>query len=221
MRTKTNHNYPSQRFLNHFLCAGSSALILSIAHTFPQYWFISLFALIPFLWRTIKVSLVDSIILGVVLASCYTTVTYPGEILIAPLKFCFRFFLLNLVFVSLGAAVNILKGFIGFSPIFTATLWLPFEYILIHYAGLGNIFIFANNGSGFVIRVASLSGILMVSFSIVLINSLILKFIEYIGVKIIASDNDILIKSKNYYIHFKEIVIARYCCYSIDPRAPP
>jgi hypothetical protein len=39
------------RFLENFLWAGGSALLIAVSHRYPKHWFVSLFALIPFLYR--------------------------------------------------------------------------------------------------------------------------------------------------------------------------
>ena len=76
MREKCEHSDRSLRLLNHFLFAGGSALILSIAHIYPEYWFVSLFALVPFLWRVTRANLPDSILLGIILAA--VAAVYPS-----------------------------------------------------------------------------------------------------------------------------------------------
>jgi len=38
-----------------FLFAGSSAFLLLCANLFPDFWYLSFFALTPFLWRIVKV----------------------------------------------------------------------------------------------------------------------------------------------------------------------
>lgn len=221
MRAKTNHNDSSLRFLNHFLCAGSSALILSIAHIYPEYWFVSLFALVPFLWRLNRVSLSGSIVLGIILASCYTFVAFTGEILVAPSAFLFKLFCLSLIFSIFGITVNRVRKHIGFNPVFIAALWLPLEYILTHSTSLGNIFALSNISSGFMVRFASLFGFLMLSFSIVLINSLILMFIEHIGRRVFSKGKIRFAKEKQWYRQFKNIIIFKRWYHFLDPRAPP
>lgn len=207
--------------LEHFLCAGTSALLLSIAHIYPEYWFISLFALVPFLWRLNKVNLVGSVILGIMLAGCYAFVAYTAEILVAPSAFLFNLFCLSLIFSIFGIAVNRLKRFIGFNPVFIAALWLPLEYILAHHTGLGNIFTFSNSGSGFVVRFASLFGFLMLSFGIVLINSLILMFIEHVGQKGFSKSKFKFAKEIKIYLDFEGVIPVKRWYYIPNPRAPP
>ncbi len=165
----------------HFLCAGTSALILSIAHIHPEYWFLSLFALVPLLWRLNRTTLAGSILLGMILACCYAFVTFIGEALVAPGNFFLNLLLLSLVFSIFGIAVNRIKKYIGFSPVFIAALWVPLEYFLIKYPGMGGVLSFPTADSSGLIRFASLFGLLMVSFFIVLINSALFMLLEYVS----------------------------------------
>ena len=55
------------QFTEHFVYAGTSALVLSLAHIHSTYWFLSFFALIPFLWRLNRTSLSGSIVVGIIL----------------------------------------------------------------------------------------------------------------------------------------------------------
>ena len=43
-------------YLVDFIYGGSSALLLSLAHIFGDLWFISFFALVPFLWRIFQIN---------------------------------------------------------------------------------------------------------------------------------------------------------------------
>jgi apolipoprotein N-acyltransferase len=180
------HSMPVQndymsRYLALFLSAGSSALLLSIAHLRPELWFLSLFALVPLLWRLNRTSLAGSILLGVILACCYAFVTFISEALIAPGSFLLNLLLLSLVFSIFGMAVYVVRKYIGFSPIFIAAIWVPLEYILIRYPGMGGVLISQTADSSGLLRFASLFGILMISFFIMLVNSILLVLIEYVN----------------------------------------
>ncbi len=181
MDADSRHNDITVRLLAHFICAGTSALILSIAHIYPEYWFISLFALVPLLWQLNRTTLAGSILLGVILAGCYAFVAFIGEALAAPADFLLNLLLLSLVFSIFGMAVNGAKKYIGFNPVFVAAIWVPLEYFLIRYPGMGGVLSFPTADSSELIRFASLFGLLMISFFIVLVNSIILMLIEYVS----------------------------------------
>ena len=221
MDADPEHNDITLKLLVHFICAGSSALILSIAHIHPEYWFISLFAMVPFLWRLNRTTLSGSILLSVILAGCYAFVVYTDRVLVAPGSFLLNLLLLSLVFSIFGIAVNRIKSYIGFSPVFIAALWLPLEYVLTNYTALGSIFSLSNAGSGFVVRFASLFGFLMISFCIVLINSLILMLLQHAYLKGYSNSKFRFSKEKSYRFHFENILPLRNWYYILNPRAPP
>ena len=181
MDADSRHKGIRSRLLAHFICAGTSALILSIAHVHPEYWFMSLFALVPLLWQLKRTTLAGSILLGVILACCYAFVAFIGEALAAPGDFILNLLLLSLVFSIFGIAVNGVRKYIGFSPVFVAAIWVPLEYFLIRYPGMGGVLSFPTADSSELIRFASLFGLLMISFFIVLVNSVILMLIEYVS----------------------------------------
>jgi len=216
---RSNDN--SIKFLENFVCAGSSALLISFAHLYPEFWFVSLFALVPFLWRIKKLDLSESMVLGIILASCYSFVVYPDEILITPKTFLFKFFFINVIFSIFSITVNKTRKYIGFNPIFIAIFWLPLEYVLVHHTGLENIFTFKNSDSWFVLRFSLLFGSLMLSFCIVLINSLILMFVEYIQQRVFSSDNPQRAEDKKSYSWCGEVLPERILYYFRKPRAPP
>lgn len=214
-------NDTALRLLVHFICAGTSALILSIAHLHPECWFVSLFALVPFLWRLNNANLPGSILLGVMLAGCYAFVAFIGEVLISPGEFFLKLLFLSLVFSIFGVSINLAKKYIGFYPIFTAALWLPVEYILTHYVGLKYIFTFALADSSITVRFASLFGCLMVSFGIMLINSLILMLIELVSNRDYSFRKKSFARRTIFFSHYENSIQQRIWYYIINPRAPP
>lgn len=211
----------SIRVLESFLCAGSSALLISFAHLYPEFWFVALFALIPFLWRAIKTSLFESILLGGLLATSYCFVAFPIGSWATPGTFLFKLLGLNVLFVLYAIVVNRIKKHIGFNAIFIAALWLPLEYALSHYAGLGNLFAISANESSLLLRIGSLFGLLMVSFVVVLVNTLILIFFKHV-VEALSSKATFPVKdAKRAYLPFKEILLEKRWYYFSAPRAPP
>jgi hypothetical protein len=207
------------RLLESFLCAGSSALLISAAHLYPEFWFVSLFALIPFLWRAIRVSLFESIILGGLLAASYCFVSFRVESWAAPGAFLFTLVGLIVLFALYGTVVNRIKKYIGFNVIFIAVLWLPVEYALSHYAGLGNLLALSTGESSLLL--GSLFGMLMISFVIVLVNSLILIILRQVAQVLFSRGTFSIPDDKRPYPPFKEIILERRWYYFPDVRAPP
>jgi hypothetical protein len=207
------------RLLESFLCAGSSALLISAAHLYSEFWFVSLFALIPFLWRAIRVSLFESIVLGGLLAASYSFVAFRLESWATPGAFLFTLVGLIALFALYGTVVNRIKKHLGFNVIFIAALWLPVEYALSHYAGLGNLFAISANESSLLL--GSLFGMLMISFVIVLINSLILIILRQVAQVLFSRGTLSIPDDKKAYPPFKEIILERRWYYFPDVRAPP
>ena len=164
-----------------FLAGGGSALLLSIAHLHHRLWFLSLFALVPYLWRLKRTCIRCSIALGAIFAFFFSFVVFINDLTVSPMGFCFKLSVLISIFSIFGVAVNGIKKYIGFYPIFIAALWMPLEYFLIRYIGNGGILDFSDVDSSIIIRFGSLFGLLMVSFFVMLVNSIILMLIEYMG----------------------------------------
>ena len=57
------------------LCVGSSAMFLYIAHNHPQFWYLSLIAFVPFLWRLLQVNLWGTLCLATTLGTIFVLAT--------------------------------------------------------------------------------------------------------------------------------------------------
>ena len=209
------------RWTEAFLCAGSSALLISAAHLYPELRFVSLFALVPFLWRAIRASLIESMVLGGLLALSYAFIAIRPESWASPGTLILTVVGLVVLFALYGAAVNRIKTRIGFNAIFIAALWLPLEYFLSEYANLEYLFAIATDESGFLLRIGSLFGMLTIPFVVVLINSLILVVLRQIVRVLLSCDRHPIPEKQRTSPPFKEITYERrWYCYP-DVRAPP
>jgi len=209
------------KFLENFICAGSSALLISVALLHPELWFVSLLALIPFLWRATRVSLFESIVLGGVLVTSYCFITVPIASWATSGAFLLKLLALNVLFVLYGTVVNRMAKHVGFNVIFIAVLWLPLEYTLSRYADLGSMFAFSDGDCSVLIRMGSLFGMLMVSFLVVLVNSLILILLKRVVQALSSRATFPITNDKKLYFAFKEIILERRWYYFPDLRAPP
>jgi hypothetical protein len=209
-------------FLESFLPAGTSALLISVSHLRPEYWFVSLFALVPFLRRAVRVGLFESMALGALLATSYCFVTVGIAAWGTPSAFLLKLLSLNVFFALYGLLVNRISKHIGFNVIFIAVLWLPIEYALNHYAHMGSIFTLQEGrGSTVFLRISSLFGVLMLSFFVVLINSLILITTEHF-LRALCSSATLPAEDKQGLCEiYREMAVKKSCDYFIDPRAPP
>jgi hypothetical protein len=71
---KSRGEPPVGGLAGNFLFAGSSACLLVVANLFPHYWYLSFFALTPFLWRIIRLDALGALQLGLFLVS----VSFPS-----------------------------------------------------------------------------------------------------------------------------------------------
>jgi hypothetical protein len=203
---RKDHN--TERSANFFAAAGS-AILLSFARVYPELWFISLFALVPFLWRLCHVSLKGAIFLGLMLATFFVCATSVSDLVFAPKLFPLKLFALNLVFTAFALIINSTRKYLGFDPLFIALLWCPLEYVLTEYAGFGTIFSISNSGSSLVIGFCSLFGILLGSLAIVLGNSLLVLILIYVGQWILASNRLLTVRDKKCHDLFCEVILER------------
>ena len=209
------------RLLENFLCAGSTALLIPIAYLDPALWFISLLALVPFLWRCTRVSLLESVALAGVLATSYGFVTVPVASWAAPAAFVFKLLSLSLLFVVLGVTANRLSKRIGLRFILLTISWLPLQYALSRCAYLGSILALSETDPTLLIRIGSLSGALLISLAIVVINWLLVVLLEH-AIRVLFSGSTFCIEScRRQYRSFKVIVLEKRWDYLPEPRGPP
>jgi len=221
MRVSARYRDHNTDLSANFVPAAGSAILLAFAHVHPELWFISLFALVPFLWRLNRVSLKGAISLGVILATTYVFATSTSDLLFAPKTFLFKLFALNVAFALFGLAINRVRRLLGFDPLFIALLWFPIEYVLIHYAHLGAIFLISNSGSSLIIGFYSLFGILLGSLAIVLGNSLFLLILQHVGQWISSCSEFLTGSDNNPRSVFDEVTLERrWYCFP-QPRSPP
>ncbi|UCE66794.1 MAG: hypothetical protein JSU85_01930 [Candidatus Zixiibacteriota bacterium] len=173
-----DHNDSLLQFLMHFIFAGSSALILSIAYIYTDFWFIYIFALLPFLYRVVNTDLRGSVIAGLFLALSFVFVISTDNFINSPIKYVGNILLLCFTFILFSAAVNRLKRYIVLSVLLFAALCLPLEYFHKSYFEFNSVFASLKSDAGFIFRAASLFGFLSIAFLIIAVNSLLLFLIE-------------------------------------------
>jgi apolipoprotein N-acyltransferase len=161
------------RIAEHFLCAGASALLISIPHFYPQLWILSFCALIPFLWRVVQIRFSESLLLGAMLAACYCFVVFPLVSWMSPDNIILKLSGFCLLFALFAGAVNRIARHIGMNAVFIAILWLPLEHFLNSTVKIGNILALPESETGMVFRIGTLFGMLVVSFLVVLVNLLL------------------------------------------------
>lgn len=203
------------------ICGASSAIMFAFAHVHHELWFISFFALVPFLWRLCYVNRPGALVLGMILATTYVFATSIASLVTAPQAFLFKLCSLNVAFAVFALAINRVRKHLGFNPLFIALLWFPLGYVLVQYADLNDFFYQSHAGLNLVSGFGSLLGILLWSFVIILGNSLILIFARDALRKLFRrskfrSEND-----RWRLVHSIEPVISRHWYCVPNRRAPP
>ncbi|HWR83312.1 MAG TPA: hypothetical protein VN285_08415 [Candidatus Deferrimicrobium sp.] len=209
------------RLLISFLCAGSSALLLSFTHVRAENWWFSLFALAPFLWRAVEAGRAQAAICGFLLAISYGIVALPVETASSLTVQPSHFLCLSALFALYALVVNWVGRRVGFNAIFIAALWLPLEFVLSRYAGFGSISSFSTSDSSLVSRGASLFGLLMISFVVLVVNSLILMVVRYAVQAVLSGSTLFRENDTDVCLYHRETLLERPCYYFPDRRAPP
>ncbi len=171
------------RLRTDLVMAGSAALLLCFAQRNPNMWWVSFFALVPYLYRLFSASTAGTVRLGIILASSYILLTHAGQIWSNPSQFMIKMAVMNAGFILFGLAINSMKRRIGFNPVYIALLWLPLGWVLVNYAQL-SLFGLVEASPNLVASFYSLAGVLLWSMVVVLINSIILALAGFIGRKL-------------------------------------
>ena len=206
------------------LCAGITSLLFSLIHFYPEYWLLSLFALVPFLRQVYRASSSESLVMGAVLASTYCMITSGFRTDLNPDLLSSRFLVMNALMIGYAIAVNRTVKKTGINPIVTAILWLPLEFVLIHHSGLDGLLTLQESNSALLAKTGSVLGILMVPFLIVFVNSFFLMVTD----RLIRSSGfrkcwpaEVDAKGRQYQIVNEWLYGNRPLNDLSNPRAPP
>jgi hypothetical protein len=172
-----------------FIFAGSSAFLLLVANLFPEYWYFSFFALIPFLYKIIKAEPSESLRLGILFGLSFFTVSIVGSSLTSPLSSILKLLSGIGLFGLFGWTVGRARKRWGFNPSIVALLWVGLEIGLVKLGmnqngsdlgfaqnlglGIGGLFGKAELSHPSLHALVGLFGFLAVSAIIVLLNSLL------------------------------------------------
>ena len=161
-----------------FLFAGSSALLLLSACLWPDLWFLSFLALVPFLHRVIRAHPVQALRLGVLLGVSYFTINLANPLWTHTAATLLKLGVAIALCGAFGWTVAVVRRHYGFNPLTTALLWVVFELVLIRAGFAHGLLAELNVGSGLLLRSAILFGFLAVSFIIVLCNAILVLAID-------------------------------------------
>ena len=162
-----------------FLYSGTSALFLLVANLFPGYWYFSCIALFPFLWKVNRASAREAFRLGFLLGLTFFTFWSLDTFSLAPVSTILKILGGTFLFALWGWAVGLVKQYLGFNPIIVSGLWVFFELALIKLGYTSGLLTHSTFSTPFILRLATLFGFGIISFIIVLLNSLLVKAFEY------------------------------------------
>lgn len=204
-----------------FVYAGSSALLLLLVHSFPGFWYLSAIALLPLLYKLNKSAPFESMLLGALLgvaffvpALSYSLLAFSPEalaMLLGGVTLCAGF----------GFAVSFTRLRLGFNPLITSLLWVGFEFALVKLGITQRFFgevYFANPLLG---RISVLFGFLLVSFMVVLFNSVLLETVERTIELFESEDECAEVYQEKCYHHLAVVRIARHAHLIPEGRGPP
>lgn len=171
------------------LCAGLSAALLALAHTYEAYWLVSLIALVPFLWWTSNNgSYTGAAGIGMVLGLFFGLAVFGGQFVMAPGAVLLRIVILSAVFAGFGFLVCWSKRKVGINPILVAAFWVPLEYIFVRSAGSGSLLALPPVDALLSLDMNTMLGLLLGSFAVVLANGLILALLRFIHKRLRSTD---------------------------------
>ncbi len=161
-----------------FLFAGSSALLLLLSCLWPDLWFLSFLALVPFLHRIVHAHPRQALRLGFLLGVSYFAINLANPLYTDPGATLLRLVIAIGLCAAFGWSVAMARRRWGFNPLLTALLWVVFELILIRAGFAHGLLAELDVGTGLLFRSGILFGFLAISFIVVLINAIVVQAIE-------------------------------------------
>ncbi len=208
-----------------FFFAGSSALLLLLVNLFPDYWYVSFFALTPFLYRIIKATPSEALKLGLLFGLCFFSVSAIDSPARSPL-------LPSVVKLLSGTALFALFGWTvgwasrrwrdwGFNPCIVAVLWVGLEVGLVKLGFVGGLLKEMEFSQPFFGGLVALFGFLTVSAIIVLLNSLlVLLVLKTLAIKR-PKGKTVQEDQRRWYLFSTPWVFAEKVYLVPEGRAPP
>jgi apolipoprotein N-acyltransferase len=175
-------------WIRDFVFSGSSALLLSVARLFPNYWYFSFFALTPFLYRIIQASPRESFRLGFLFGLSFFGVGAINSLGISTAASLLKLLSGTALFAIFGWTVGCARQRWGFNPSLVAVLWAGLELGLDKIGFTGGLLGETGFCHPFLNSLVGLFGLLAASAVIVLLNS----FLAFAIIKIIKATRNTL-----------------------------
>jgi hypothetical protein len=204
-----------------FLFAGSSALLLLIANLLPYYWYFSLFALVPFLYRIIKATPTESLRVGIIFGICYFTVSVMASLPVSTIVSVLKILWGVSLFAAFGWLVGWVRKHWGFCPVMISILWLGIELGVMKFGVSGGLFERIETTNSLFHGLITLFGFLTVSATIVILNSLLVLAIVKTLEPTKAGERSSSKRVKRWAFVSTNNLLAQRVYLVADGRAPP
>jgi hypothetical protein len=176
---RTTVSYPSSQrplgitWSESFIFAGGSAFLLLVAVLFPDYWYVSFFALTPFLYRIVKATPRECLGLGLFFGLSFFTLSVVNSLVTSPLASVLKILSGTALFALFGWSLGWARQRWGFNPFILVFLWVGLELGLVKLGFVGGLLGETGFSHPFFGGLTALFGFLAVSAIIVLLNSLL------------------------------------------------
>ncbi len=118
---------PRATWSEDYIFAGSSAFLLLVANLFPDYWFVSFFALTPFLYRIVKATPSGSLRLGFLFGLLFSGGLVVDSWMISPLLSLLKLLCGTALFAFFAWTLGWARERWGFNPFILVLLWVGLE----------------------------------------------------------------------------------------------
>lgn len=120
-----------------YIFAGSSAFLLLVANLFPDYWFVSFFALTPFLYRIVKTTPSGSLRLGFLFGLLFSGGLVVDSLMISPFLSLLKLLCGTALFTLFAWTLGSARERWGFNPFILVFLWVGLEMGLVKFRFIG------------------------------------------------------------------------------------
>jgi apolipoprotein N-acyltransferase len=156
-----------------FIFAGGSSFLLLLAILFPDYWYVSFFALTPFLYRAIKAAPGECLRLGFIFGLSFFTLSLVDLVTTSPLACVLKVLSGTALFTLFAWSLGWARQRWGFNPFILVFLWIGLEMGLVKLGFVGGLLGETGLSHSFFGGMVALFGFLAASAIIVLFNSLL------------------------------------------------
>ncbi|UCD95563.1 MAG: hypothetical protein JSU69_05800 [Candidatus Zixiibacteriota bacterium] len=161
-----------------FVFAGLSTFLLLIAASFRTHWYLCFIALMPFIYRAGRASVLSSLRLGLLFGISFFVTSGIDSAITAGASVSLRIVSGVFLFAIFAGCLAWVRRRLGFNLILFALLWAAFEFVLIKLGFIHGLFGDLKFTVPFFAALGTVFGFVIVSFVIVLTNLLLALAIE-------------------------------------------